>query len=219
MAREQQQQANSQAQRLRITFGKLGSQKYIGHLDLAKTWERILRRAEISLSYSQGFSAHPKIQLATALPLGITSECELMDVWLDHPIPLDGLADHLMSVSPPGLPVYKIEEIPAKAPSLPSLLMSAVYVFTPLIEIDDLAQRVSDFLAQTRVVRTRRDRPYDLRPLVLDLKVEADNKLRVEMIQTEQGAGRPDELIEALGLHSGDFNVHRVQIKLSKART
>src|SRR5258708_32766887 len=134
MPREQQHQPESQPQRLRITFGKLGSQKYLGHLDFAKTWERILRRAEISLSYSQGFSAHPKIQFATALPLGITSECELMDVWLDHPIPLNGLADHLMSVSPPGLPIYKVEEIPAKAPSLPSRLRSAVYVFSPLIE-------------------------------------------------------------------------------------
>lgn len=219
MTQEQQQPEHYQAQRLRITFGKLGSQKYIGHLDLAKTWERILRRAEISLSYSQGFNAHPRIQLATALPLGITSECELMDVWLDHATPLDGLPDHLMSVSPPGLPVYNIEEIPAKAPSLPSLLQSAIYVFTPLIEIEELPQRVADFLTQTRVVRSRRDRPYDLRPLVLDMKVEADNKLRVEMIQTEQAAGRPDELIEALGLHSGDFNVHRVQIKLSNART
>src|SRR5260370_26719787 len=122
MARTQQQQANLQAQRLRITFGKLGSQKYIGHLDLTKTWERILRRPEISLSYSQGFNAHPKIQLATALPLGITSECELTDVWLYHPITLEGLANHLMSVSPPGMPVYKVEEIPAKDPSLPSLL-------------------------------------------------------------------------------------------------
>ncbi len=50
---------NSPEQRLRITFGKVGSQKYIGHLDLAKTWERILRRAEIALSYSQGFKARP----------------------------------------------------------------------------------------------------------------------------------------------------------------
>ena len=219
MTREQQPQPQSQPQRLRITFGKLGSQKYIGHLDLAKTWERILRRAEISLSYSQGFNAHPRIQLATALPLGITSECELMDVWLDHPIPLAGLPDHLMAVSPPGLPIYKIEEIPSKAPSLPSLLQSATYLFTPLIEIADLPQRVADFLAQTRVVRTRRDHPYDLRPLVFGIEVEAGGKLRVEMLQTEQAAGRPDELIEALGLHSGDFNVHRVQIKLSKART
>src|SRR5260370_18015763 len=141
MARTQHQQANLEAQGLRITFGKLGSQKYIGHLDLAKTWERILRRAEISLSYSQGFNAHPKIQLATALPLGITSECELMDVWLDHPIPLNGLADHLMSVSPPGLPVYKIGEIPDKATSLPSLLQTAVDVFQPVMHNVTVALR------------------------------------------------------------------------------
>src|SRR5438270_320738 len=118
-------------QRLRIVFGKVGSQKYVGHLDLAKTWERILRRAALGLSYSQGFNARPKIQLATALPLGVTSECELLDIWLEHPIPIEGLAERLMAVSPPGLPIHKIIEIPLRAPALQTMLESSEYVITP----------------------------------------------------------------------------------------
>jgi radical SAM-linked protein len=60
-------------QRLRITFAKQGALKFIGHLDLAKTWERILRRAQLALAYTQGFNAHPRLQLASPLPLGFTS--------------------------------------------------------------------------------------------------------------------------------------------------
>ncbi len=208
-----------QPQRLRIVFGKLGSQKYVGHLDLAKTWERILRRAEISLSYTQGFNARPKMQLATALPLGITSECEILDIWLDHPLPLEGLAEHLMAVSPPGLPIYKIEEVPAKSPALQTLLESSVYVITPreAVDIDDLRRRVHELMAQPKIIRTRRDKSYDLRPLIRALSVDDEGRIHVELSLSEQGTGRPDELLDALGLPDTAMAVHRVQIKLRQA--
>ncbi len=60
-------------QRLRLTFAKTAAMRYTGHLDLHTTWERTLRRARLPLAYSQGFHPQPKIQLASALPLGFTS--------------------------------------------------------------------------------------------------------------------------------------------------
>jgi radical SAM-linked protein len=212
----QAQQQPSAPQRLRIVFGKLGSQKYIGHLDLAKTWERILRRAQISLAYSQGFNARPKMQLAAALPLGITSDCEIIDVWLEHPIPLEGLADHLMAVSPPGLPVYQIYPVPVKSPSLQTLLESAIYTMTSLepVDVEALRKRVDDLLAQPTLLRSRRDKPYDLRPLIKSITVDDEGQLRVELALGEQSTGRPDELVDALGFPPNSVAVHRAQIKL-----
>ena len=55
---------------------------YTSNLDVAKIWERVLRRADLPILYTQGFNTRPRIQLAMALPLGITSECELLDVAL-----------------------------------------------------------------------------------------------------------------------------------------
>ncbi len=207
-----------QQQRLRIVFGKVGSQKYIGHLDLAKTWERILRRAAISLAYSHGFNARPKMQLAAALPLGITSECEILDVWLEQPIPLEGLADHLMSVSPPGLPVYSITPIPVKSPPLQTLLESAIYRMTPLDppDIEDLRQRVQALMVQDKIIRSRRDKPYDLRPLITALSVDEQGQILAELALSEQGTGRPDELIDALNFPANSMRIHRLQIKLRK---
>jgi radical SAM-linked protein len=206
-------------QRLRITFGKIGSQKYVGHLDLAKTWERILRRADLGLSYSQGYNARPKMQLAAALPLGVTSECELLDIWLDHPSPIEGLAEHLSSVSPPGLPVHRIEEISLKAPPMQTLLESSSYVITPieLVDVEDLRRRVRDLMAQTRLIRTHRDRPYDLRPLIYTMIVNDEGQIRTEVVLSEQGTARTDELLDALGLRDVPMSVHRVQIKLRRA--
>jgi radical SAM-linked protein len=206
----------TQLQRLRIIFGKLGSQKYIGHLDLARTWERILRRAEISLAYTQGFNARPRMQLATALPLGITSECEILDIWLDKAFPIEGLAERLMAVSPPGLPIYSVEEIPLKAPAVHNLLESSVYVITPHdnSNIERLRQRVEALMAKENILRVRRDKPYDLRPLLKSAEVDTEGKIRVEMVLTEQSAGRADELLDELGFTVADVALHRAEIKL-----
>lgn len=211
-------QPASTQQRLRLIFGKLGSQKYVGNLDLAKTWERILRRAQIPLSYSQGFNARPKIQLATALPLGITSDCEILDIWLDHPISIDGLADHLMSVSPPGLPVHKITEVPLRSAALQTELESTVYLITPIetgtISPDEIRRRADALMAESRLMRTRGEKPYDLRPLIVSLTVNESGQLRAELSLGAQGTGRADELLDALGLMGVAMSIHRVEIKL-----
>ena len=71
-------------QRLRLTFAKTEAMRFTGHLDLHHTWERTFRRAGLPLAYSQGFNPHPRLNLASALPLGFTSECEVIDVWLEQ---------------------------------------------------------------------------------------------------------------------------------------
>lgn len=210
-------------QRLRLTFGKLGSQKYVGHLDLAKTWERILRRAQIPLSYSQGFNPRPRLQIATALSLGVTSDCEILDLWLDRPVELVGLAEHLMSKSPPGLPIHQIIEVPLNSPALQTVLESAVYHITPTltgdstdeaISPDELGRRAAELMAQSQLLRTRNEKTYDLRPLIISLALNEAGGLRAELSLGAQGTARPDELIDALGLSGRLLSIHRVAIKL-----
>ena len=69
-------------QRLRVTFSRGEELKYLSHLDVMRLWERALRRADLPLAYSQGFSPHAKISIAAPLPLGVTGERELMDIVL-----------------------------------------------------------------------------------------------------------------------------------------
>jgi radical SAM-linked protein len=207
---------DSTPQRLRIVFGKQGAFKYIGHLDLAKTWERILRRAGLALAYTHGFNARPRMQVASPLPVGVTSECELLDIWLEQPTALDGLAAHLESVSPAGVPIYSITEVPARSPALQTLVESSVYALTLVDDhdVDDVKRRVADLLAQPSVLRTRREKSYDLRPLILGLEVDDSGRITARLALDQRGTGRPDELIGALGFDPLGVRAHRVEIRL-----
>src|SRR6185436_15833831 len=99
-------------QRIRIHFGKTGTLRFIGHLDMAKMWERVLRRADLPIEYTQGFNRRPRTQFADALPLGITSAEEIIDVWLVDEIEIKlGVLENLQSVSPADLKIYRIEAV------------------------------------------------------------------------------------------------------------
>ena len=70
--------------RLRVKFKRGLEVKLISHLDIIRLWHRALRRAGVELAYSEGFSPHPKISLAAPLALGVTSQAELMDVFITN---------------------------------------------------------------------------------------------------------------------------------------
>ena len=69
-------------QRLRIKFSRGPEVKFISHLDIVRLWQRAFNRAGIEIAYSTGFSPHPRIALAAPLALGVTSEAELMDIFV-----------------------------------------------------------------------------------------------------------------------------------------
>ena len=108
------------AQRLRVTFAKRGPLRWVGHLDMMRTWERTIRRAGLPLSYSKGFSPHAKIALAAPLPVGLEGSREMLDLWLDEDLTLDLVVQQLKAVMPPGLTVSEINEVDDSLPSMQS---------------------------------------------------------------------------------------------------
>lgn len=207
-------------QRLRIQFGKFGALRYVGHLDLVTTWERVLRRAEFPLEYTRGFNPRPRLQFAAALPVGLTSECELLDVWLTACLSLDppeALVERLNATSPAGLRTYRVDEVPIKAPALPPQVFSAEYVLTPgdTLTAQELVARAEALLAQKRIERERRGKRYDLRPLILDLRPDESGNLVAWLRTGEHEHARADELVEALGLSLADVRVHRRRLVLA----
>lgn len=208
-------------QRIRITYGKFGAMRFVGHLDTVTTWERILRRAEIPLEYTQGFNPRPRIQFASALALGISSECEYFDAWLtarlDGDFPDEWIV-RLVGKSPAGLRIFALEDVPVRAPSLPQQVASAEYIITPLdpsLDPDDLKARVDALLAQPVIERTRRKKTYDLRPLVFGLNVLPDGTLAAWLATGESRNARPDELLDELGLTFDSVRIHRRKLHLN----
>jgi radical SAM-linked protein len=210
-------------QRLRLTFRKEGPTRFIGHLDLARTLERSLNRAQIPVSYSLGFNKRPRMQMASALPLGYTSECELADIWLTEQMSPDTAQQQMMARMAPGIVIWQVEEVPLQLPPLQVLTASATYLVTLLdpVDLDDLRRRMAALLAAPVLPRTRRDKPYDLRPLVLELAlveppaelVQLTMRLRLAEGQT----GRPDEVLAELNLDPLATRIHRTAITLLPA--
>ena len=200
--------------RLRIIFAKTDAMRFTSHLDLHRTWERTFRRAGLPLAYSQGYNPHPKINLASALPLGFTGQNEVLDVWLEQALPVAEVARALRRAAPPGLEIVEVQEIDEGAPTLQKVLEASVYTITFLEPVADLESRVETLLASESLIRERRGKTYDLRPLVLELKSlpedeQGQARLYARLAAQEGATGRPDELIEALGETAERSHVHR----------
>lgn len=205
-------------QRLRLTFAKTSAMKYTGHLDTHLAWERTFRRARLPLVYSQGFHPQPKIQLAAALPLGFTSDCELADIWLETALPLDQIRAALEPAMPPGLGLIAVAEAPLDAPALQTRVRAALYrvTLTSLLPPETVDARVADLLDQAEIRRVRRDKTYDLRPLIERLerlRTAGDTHfLDMQLAAREAATGRPEEVIEALGFPADQARYHRQQL-------
>jgi radical SAM-linked protein len=207
--------------RFRLTFSKTEAMRFTGHLDLQRTLERTIRRAELPLAYSQGFNPHPKLTLAAALPLGFTSTCEVADMWLKAEMPLKEVESALREAAPPGITFDSIQAIEASAPKIQTLLHSAEYLVTLMEAVPDLSERVVELLASEELpltrVRKRRTRSYDLRPLIEGLSViepSLDDKQRLHMrlVAREGATGRPDEVLKVMKINTNKTHIQRSKL-------
>jgi radical SAM-linked protein len=204
--------------RLRITFAKLNALRYTGHLDLHHIWERAARRAELPLAYSQGFHPQPRISLASALPLGFSSRCEGMDMRLSEEIPLEGLRERIQAAVPSGLQILQVESVDEKLPALQTLVAEAEYevLFADAVERSALTQRVAQMMDTPNLPRERRGKSYDLRPLIEQVSLITDPKgitrLRMRLAAREGATGRPEEVLDHLGIPADTVRVERTRL-------
>jgi radical SAM-linked protein len=225
--------------RLRITFSKSSGLRYTGHLDMQTTWERTIRRAGLPLAYTQGFHPGPKIQIASALPLGFIGRAEIVDIWLmenadsahtgdmggDKPRPY---AEALQSAAPPGLAVLSVEQVDEAGPALQTQVDLAEYVVTLLDPVDEaeLAKRLTAMLEAASLPRERRGKAYDLRPLIVELfimqpppgagsEVGAGTPEVFMRLAARAGAtARPEEVLDVLGIPFESTRIERIRLIL-----
>jgi radical SAM-linked protein len=200
--------------RIRITFAKQGALRYTGHLDLHRLWERAARRAELPLAYSQGFHPQPKLNIAAALPLGFSSRCEVLDMRLEREVPLGGLREKLQETLPTGIQVSNIESVDDKLPALQTLVASAEYevTLTEAINRSELEQRIDSVKAAESIIRERRGKTYDLRPLIEELSLENGDTVCMRLAAREGATGRPEEVLDILGIDFEGTRIERTQL-------
>ena len=203
--------------RIRITFAKQGALRYTGHLDLHKLWERAARRAELPLAYSQGFHPQPKIYIAAALPLGFSSRCEVMDMRLESDIPLDGLREKLQNTLPTGIQVLNVQSADERVPALQTQVVSAEYEVTLMGSSDgsELKRKMDFVLGAESIIRERRGKTYDLRPLIEELYFITNpspgesGRVFMRLSAREGATGRPEEVLDALGIAFEETRIER----------
>jgi radical SAM-linked protein len=212
-------------QRLALTFSRCEELKYITHLDIMRLWQRVLRRAGMPLAYSQGFNPHPKISIAAPLAIGVTSEGELMDVFLERRVSLDFFTKVVNEQLPLGIKILDIKELWPKLPSLQSQLRFAEYRVEVESgrELKEVKRALRSLLAKKILpwqhARDKEIRRYDLRALIDDLWPidwsDCKHTLGMRLRNDASGSGRPEQVILALGFSEPPKSIHRTKLILA----
>lgn len=197
------------ALRVRIAYTKVEEAKYIAHLDLARVFERSLRRAGIRTAYSEGFNPHPKISFGSALAVGVEGEREYVDIELEQDLDLKEILGRLQEQLPVGIRLIEIRVISQGAKALMAVLNAASYkISVPMglpVSEERLQEAISAWLGQEHIPYARYSKKgrveKDIRPWVKALtghiqKDEAVFELEVEV--GNQGSVRPEEVIASL---------------------
>ena len=189
--------------RIIFEFSKLGRLRFISHLDLQRFMQKALRRARLPVSFSQGFSPHPQISFASALAMGYTSECELLDVKLNGLVNLKSAMRQFNFALPPEMPVSAGRLVDDSYPSLSSMLKCADYrIEFPDGGIEEMSEAAEAYMAEDSVIALRKtksgEQPADIRAMTLSLVREGDYALRARLMLTEAATLKPDLLITVL---------------------
>ncbi len=160
-------------QKLRIRYAKRSRLRFTSHRDFQRALERALRRAEVPMAYSAGFSPHPKISYANAAPTGAASEAEYVEISVVHRCDPDSVRAALDEALPAGLDI--VEVVQAGPGSLADRLDAGVWeIVLPGTDQGAVDAAVSEFLGREsveveRLTKTGR-RSTDARAAVVCLR-------------------------------------------------
>lgn len=211
-------------ERLRIRLSRGQEIQFISHLDIMRLWARALRRAQIPLAYSEGFNPHPRISLAAPLPVGVTSEAELMDVFIAKWVSPHWFTTAVSHQLPPGIEILGVYQIALSMPSLQSQVRYAEY----RAEVESakgqkgVESAISGLLALEHLPwHHQRDtgrRSYDLRALIDDLWLvdwrDPYCAIGMRLRCDSGGSGRPEQVVSALGFTHYPKSIHRTKLIL-----
>ena len=170
----------TKSQRLRVWFGKLGDMALVGHLDLLRLFDRAVRRAALPVSFTGGFHPSPRIAIAQALPLGVTSSGEIVDFELTKQVDVEVFRQKLSGQLPGGIPIYSGANIDLHSPAATQLLFGAEYLITiaALEEVTqaqwrDWVEKIKgvDVIWWEQITKSGKTRMVNLRDRLFELEV------------------------------------------------
>jgi radical SAM-linked protein len=190
----------------RIKFIKYGRMRFIGHLDLANVFRRVLNRAKIPMAYSQGFNPHQEISFALPLSLGYYSNGEYMDIICVNPIDTKAVCESLNTFMPEGVNVLVTKEFNQGEKSSAALVKAASYSISIPDDLVLTNELISTFMAQNTIEILKKSKNNeqitDIKPDIINISIDDNNILKVTLSAGPESSLRADALVKALY----DFN-------------
>lgn len=169
--------------KIRIKFRKYGVMKFIGHLDIMRYFQKAMRRAEIDICYSEGFSPHQIMSFAAPLGVGITSDGEYLDIEVNSTCSTEAALSALNDTMVEGVEIVDYVQLPDNAKTAMSIVAAADYDlffkegYEAPLTVEQFADGIDNFFTKpSEVLITKKtkksEKVMDLKQLVYDFKVE-----------------------------------------------
>ena len=185
--------------RYRLRFRKKGNLCFIGHRDLLRAMERLLRRADLPVAKSQGFHPKPKVSYISALPLGFASDDEAMELVLDEDWAPETLLERMNAASVPGLEFWQATPLDDKAPKAQAAAFE-YEMAVPESKREVASAKIAEFLAATSVeVVKSNGKTVDARPAVLEMSLDGET-LRMKIAAQDGPEAGVREILSVLEL-------------------
>ncbi|MDL2205956.1 TIGR03936 family radical SAM-associated protein [Eubacteriales bacterium OttesenSCG-928-N13] len=212
--------------RILFEFEKHARLRFISHLDLQRFMQMALRRTNLPVAYSQGFNPHPQMNFASALAMGWTSDCEILDVKMAEDITEDFAHQQMAAALPPDLPLRRVRCVDDSHPKTMAILMMADYEITLAGDgAEQVVNAIPGFLAETEVLAMRKtksgEKQTDIRPMSVMLKsIQTDVGFRIDarLMLKETATLKPDLLLKVFAERAGladlpaAVNIHRTKL-------
>ena len=218
--------------KIRIKFRKWGSMKFIGHLDMMRYFQKVMRRADVDIRYSEGFSPHQIMSFAAPLGVGITSDGEYLDIEVHSTKSSSEMINDLNATMVDGVDIVGYVALPDNAKPAMSIVAAADYMLsykegydTPFT-VAEWIEKVNELFTSkdtfTIIKKTKKsEREVDLKPLVYAFNVIEDDGKPAFYINVSTGSVdniKPELLLssiyEKLGLEYNEsaIAIHRKDV-------
>lgn len=215
--------------KVRIKFKKYGALRFIGHLDVMRFFQKAIRRSEIPIAFSEGYSPHMIMSFASPLGIGLTSEGEYFDIELKSPIESTEAAARLNAQMVEGMEVVSFRRISDEKKATGMAIVAAADY---LIRIrkgalpDGWQKKITEFTAQPeiRIVKQtkRSEKEVDIKPLIYQMDAR-DRQIYILAASGSAENLKPDLVMEAfccfLGIQKEEiesgalaFAYHRIEL-------
>ena len=191
-------------QRIRLRYTKRGRLRFTSHRDIARVFERALRRAEVPMAYSAGFNPHPKVSWVGAAATGVASEAEYVEIALAVRSDPEVIRVALDASLPDGIDLVDAVEATVGS-SLPDLVQASDWLIVlGSVALEDLQAAVATFLATESIEVERMTkngrRVFDTRQAVVTMRATAGDDCAIlsVVVQHVTPAVRPDDVLAGL---------------------